>query len=260
MTSFDLVYRAVGRLHEPIMPVGSGDHSITGNITAGSFAKLARTLREELPAAYRLDQSSVYVDLGSGMGRPVLCMATLPIRLSAGIEMQEAQARMSQRAQAQLAPTTVAPVRLMHGNLERLTALEPATHAHMFLWVHPALLRHVAQLLAWSETLKVVTVVHRGTPSELRDLGLLGDDLHARSECTHHLSVAMPGNHSYGAYVLCMTPERRQRMRSLLPRPTADPAEALRLEDMLAADPPPIADQQAAGGMTLRSKRTLRPA
>lgn len=250
----DLVYRVIGRLHEPIMPVGSGDHSITGNITAGSFAKLMRTQREKLPAPYRLDQNSVYIDLGSGMGRPVLSMATLPIRLSAGIEMQEAQVRMSRRAQAQLAPTTVAPVRLMHGNLERIFDLEPATHAHMFLWVNPALLRHVAQLLAWSETLKVVTIIHRGTPSELRDLGLLGNNLHTRSECTHHLSVTMPGNHSYGTYVLCMTPERRQRMRSLLPRPTADPT-ALRLEDMLLADPPP---QEAPAGMTLRSKRTLR--
>jgi hypothetical protein len=62
--AFTTIYRVVNKIHEPVDPVGSEEHSITGNITAGSFAKLANILKNELPSEYCLNSKSVYLDIG----------------------------------------------------------------------------------------------------------------------------------------------------------------------------------------------------
>ena len=266
---FKAVYKVIDRMHEPIPPVGSDEHSITGNVTAGSFFKLV-TRQQELPSEYQLDATSVYLDVGSGMGRPTLCMATLPISLSVGIEVQEEQVKMSLLALKKLstAQASEAPVLIEHCDVMRVASLEPVTHVHMFLWANPALLRHAASLLAWSKTLKVMTIIYRGTPSDLRDLGILESLQDTDNTHTQQISMQMPGQHSYGAYVLCMTPERRQRMRAMLPKPkTKEGASEIKLTKMIeklkgsrseqAKFMAGIESKIAHRGVTLRSKRTL---
>jgi hypothetical protein len=96
----------------------------------------------------------------------------------------------------------------------------------MFLWSTLELLHHIMTLVAWSDSVKVLTVIYRGTSRELRDLGLVSDlsrlsstsrTFDASTEFTKHMRVHMSGNHSYSAYVMCMTDERRKRMRRMLP-------------------------------------------
>jgi hypothetical protein len=122
---------------------------------------------------------------------------------------------------------------------------------HLFLWSTPALRHHLMSLVAWSDSVKVLTVIYRGTPRELRDLGLV-DDLNrlsstsqtfdAGTEFTKQVRVQMSGRHSYSAYVMCMTDERRERMRRVLPMPEpaaaaaspTDAATTLRLREVAA--------------------------
>jgi hypothetical protein len=64
LRKFKVVYGVVQKLHEPLCPVGSSEHSLTGSITATSFGKLAHVLREEVPEAYQLTADSIYLDIG----------------------------------------------------------------------------------------------------------------------------------------------------------------------------------------------------
>lgn len=162
-------------------------------------------------------------------------MACLPIAISAGFEVQSGQYKMSLLALKNLkakedpnAPLLRANIYLQHINVLAVRSLENTTHAHMFLWANPLLLQHAMSLVAWSDELKVLTVIYRGTPSELRALGLVSNlnlltaqstECDESTEFTKQQSVTMPGQHSYSAYVMCMTPERRARMRSKLPKP-----------------------------------------
>lgn len=254
-------------MHEPIMPVGSNGHSITGNITADSFFKLVQSQQRDLPAEYRLDTSSVFLDIGSGMGRPVLCMGTLPVCMSLGIEVQRSQLEISWLALKKARALLMAPVLLQHCDVLAVSSLEPVTHVHMFLWVNPQLLRHTVSLLAWSDSIKVATVVHRGTLADLRRLGMLsGGEAKEDDVYTRRVSVKMPGGSSYAAYILCMTPERRQRMRKLIGKPKATPASfpftasIMDLAQSLskqAQDTQHLEHQIATTGITLRSQRIL---
>ena len=142
---------------------------------------------------------------------------------------------------------------LRHGNILRVNSLENVTHVHMFLWANPELLHHAMSLVAWSDSVKVLTVIYRGTPSELRALGLVSDlsllsaqstECNETTEFTKQQSVSMPGKsvsnvmnfnyvlihflfntsnllgqHSYSSYVLCMTDDRKARMRTRLGKP-----------------------------------------
>lgn len=227
---FKAVYRVVATLHEPVAPVGSAEHAITGHLTVGSLHGLVRVLQCDLPVAYRLTADSVYLDVGSGMGRPALCVATLPVRLCVGIECQRDVHAMSVRALRRLheGARLSAPVYFEHGDVSTVASLGPTvTHVHLFTFSHPAQLAHVAALVAWSDRVKVLTLVDRGLPSELRDVGLLDDRLGAgpASPTLRRTSVRMPGQHQYRAYVFCLTPSRRARMRARLPLPTGDTAD-----------------------------------
>jgi hypothetical protein len=136
---------------------------------------------------------------------------------------------------------------LKHCDASRLRSLEDASHVHLFLWSTPALLHHLMSLVAWSDSVKVLTVIYRGTPRELRDIGLVGDlnrlsstsqTFDAGTEFTKQVRVQMSGRHSYSAYVMCMTDERRERMRRVLPMPehaaSPDAVTTLRLREVAA--------------------------
>jgi hypothetical protein len=64
LRKFTVAYKVVQKLHEPLCPVGSSEHSLTGNITAASFGQLAHVLKEEVPEVYRLAADSIYLDIG----------------------------------------------------------------------------------------------------------------------------------------------------------------------------------------------------
>jgi hypothetical protein len=265
LASFKSVYKVIDRMHEPIAPVGSSEHSITGNVTAGSFLELI-SKEQELSEEYCMNSDSIFIDIGSGMGRPTLCMATVPIAHSIGIEVQEDQVKMSLLALKKLSQVPgglAAPVYIEHCNVMSIKTLSPVTHAHMFLWANPALLHHAASLLAWSETVKVATIIYRGTPSELRALGILDEVKDQTSNSTIQVSMKMPGQHSYGAYIFCMTDERRKRMQKLNPKPQVTEgakevvlSELLKTQDKFMAS---IEEKIAHRGCTLRSKKTLQP-
>jgi hypothetical protein len=265
LANFKAVYKVIDRMHEPIAPVGSEEHSITGNVTAGSFFDLI-SKEQELSEEYRLNADSIFIDIGSGMGRPTLCMATMPIAHSIGIEVQEDQVKMSLLALKKIGQskgTLTAPVYIEHCNVMRVKSLSPVTHAHMFLWANPALLKHTASLLAWSKTVKVATIIYRGTPSELRALGILGEAKDQHSDSTIQVSMKMPGQHSYGAYIFVMTDERRKRMQKMSPKPQiAEGTTEVVLADLIQNQKKFMASidsKIAHKGCTLRSKKILKP-
>ena len=118
-----------------------------------------------------------------------------------------------------------APVYFEHGDASTVASLGPmVTHVRS-----PAtrLSSRTSPRWAWSDRVKVLTLVDRGLPSELRDVGLLDDRLGAgpASPTLRRTSVRMPGQHQYRAYVFCLTPSRRARMRARLPLPTSDTAD-----------------------------------
>ncbi|MDP2439703.1 MAG: hypothetical protein Q8P67_28470 [archaeon] len=90
-----VVYSAVENVPEPIVPVGDEQHAMTGHVVLRSFYKLLVTLQNDLHPSFRPSGSSVFLDVGSGMGRPVLSFACLPIKASIGIELQGLPTAMS---------------------------------------------------------------------------------------------------------------------------------------------------------------------
>lgn len=163
------------------------------------------------------------------MGRPALCMATLPIRGSIGVELQRSQHTMSLLVLRKLFCNGVLErsrrAVLMHGDIAALRTLSPATHVHTFTF-SLELLRHVLGLITRQSGVRTFSLIHNGRPSELVSVGLLDASSSAqRAELDagtlKKVSLSMPGGHSYSCYVFALHKRRLQTVRSKL-RPESD--------------------------------------
>src|SRR3989338_7791291 len=133
-----LVYSSIESVPEPIIPVGDDHHAMTGHVVLRSFYKLIVTLQTELAAEFRPNLGSIFLDVGSGMGRPVLSFACLPISGSIGIEFQGLPTAMSLMVLRNLYMlpkdhgVLKAPVFIRRGDILDVRNIDMVTHVYSF--------------------------------------------------------------------------------------------------------------------------------
>ncbi|KAJ9513041.1 hypothetical protein QJQ45_029470 [Haematococcus lacustris] len=153
---------------------GEGVEGIYGSITQTGMQRIFESMRHNCG----LDSSSVLVDIGAGLGRPLLHALVSPgIRGSFGVELDhvkvaKANAFLSQTLhhldQRGVARSGSLPKpRIDCTSVEKVASLEPATHAYSFWEGVPQQGKDAfGRLFASARTLKGVAVVQRSVRGE----------------------------------------------------------------------------------------------
>jgi hypothetical protein len=207
---------------------------ITGTVSPASLGRIADVYlgREAdgqrlTDAAYRLNETSVFCDVGCGTGRPSFYFAGLPIRASIGFDVEPLQVRNSLAGWRHLRNQGVkfrASLALFHANALELDSIEPVTHVHGFVG-YSQFTQLVARLAARSATVKVLSLIilHK---KDLVESGVL-DAGGADTDAIALPGMQMPGGYSYLGIVVPMTDARRRRIlhatRHLTSKPGAQP-------------------------------------
>ncbi len=192
---------------------GEGVEGLYGSITGMHMQRMLTIMRERCG----LDASSHLVDIGAGLGRPLLhALVSEGISGATGIELDyikcmKADAFLKQTANAllkrQLIDEAITLPVIECKPVEKVRSLEPATHAYSF-WEGVPVDARVAfgRLFAASPTLRSVTVVQRSMrfedPEEVMEYGYCFGPV----TLVETLSVSMSGsNRSFTAYVFNKT-------------------------------------------------------
>jgi hypothetical protein len=234
---------------------GEGVEGLYGSITGMHMQRMLAIMREHCG----LDASSHLVDIGAGLGRPLIhALVTEGISGATGIELDfikcmKADAFLKQTAKSLLKRGLTVdyidlPV-IECKPVEKVRSLDPATHAYSF-WEGVPVDARVAfgRLFAKSKTLKSVTVVQRNmrfeNPEEVMEHGYCFGPV----SLVETLSVSMSGsNRHFTAYVFNKTVEvpaivvpRRRRTHHMA---RADGAPAA---DVVVVGTPPLSADNAA--------------
>ncbi|KAG7672736.1 hypothetical protein NADE_001449 [Nannochloris sp. 'desiccata'] len=227
---------------------GEGVEGLYGSITGMHMQRMLAIMREHCG----LDASSHLVDIGAGLGRPLIhALVTEGIRGATGIELDfikcmKADAFLRQTANTMLIRGLTQeaidlPV-ITCKPVEKVHSLDPATHAYSF-WEGVPVDARVAfgRLFAKSRTLRSVTVVQRNmqreNPEEVMEHGYCFGPVNL----VETLSVSMSGsNRHFTAYVFNKTQPpavvpRRRGARAAL-------AATAAAEEVLVATPPLSSD------------------
>lgn len=161
---------------------GEGVEGLYGSITQSGMQKVLECLRHNAA----LDPGSVLVDIGAGLGRPLLhALVSHGVERAWGVELDRVKCdkaiafnRHVVRLMVErgLMPAGVAVPTFRCAPVEEVDTLEPATHAYSF-WEGVPLPGKEAfgQLFAKSKTLKAVAVVQRAMRQDpaaaMHDLG-----------------------------------------------------------------------------------------
>lgn len=220
------ISKVVHSTHEPQAPVGSDEAAITGQITVDTMYKLANllengvvadTLGEKLAEEYRVTQDSYILDVGSGMGFPVLSFACLYVSGVIGIELSSLITAASCQILRQFSDTIVSPLFLYRGNFFDVTRFDHLTHMYTFsVGMPPALIEHICAVAARTLSLKVLVLSEKGQGRLLLDMGvaLSSDRSHPEDKDIVSIPFVLAGSHrnTFSGYVIPMTPARRWRM------------------------------------------------
>ncbi|KAL3160311.1 hypothetical protein ABBQ38_009701 [Trebouxia sp. C0009 RCD-2024] len=229
---------------------GEGIEGLYGSLTRTGMQKVLHSLSKSCG----LDQSSRLVDVGAGLGRPLLHALIHPgIASGYGIEIDQikcskAHAFLRQSAAALLkrgftSKELAVPV-VKCSAIEKISSLDPATHAYSF-WEGVPIDAKCAfgSLFAASRTLKAVAVVQRAMrqadPAEvMAELGFGQVDL------VSSFAVSMSGSgRSFTAYVFNKSDKAQHAQRaSAADASAAQPLspEALNAQKIIAESPSPI--------------------
>ena len=175
--------------------MGDPEHGITGKTTPASLVKLFRCLIFQVPEeTHALNNDSVFVDLGSGMGLPCFAAGCLHIHASIGFELcsliVEAswgilkKIHSSSSHDIALPPPGAlkfaAPVYFAHQNLTNLPSLEGATHVWCFSeGMGPVEHSHILRLCLLSPSVKVLAIACRDISPFIHS-NLMSKDLSSR--------------------------------------------------------------------------------
>jgi len=211
---------------------GEGVEGLYGSITGTHMQRMLALMREDCG----LDASSHLVDIGAGLGRPLIhALVTEGISGATGIELDfvkcmKADAFLKQTANAMLKrgfteEAIDVPV-ITCKPVEKVRSLDPATHAYSF-WEGVPVDARVAfgRLFAKSRTLQSVTVVQRSmkreNPEEVMEHGYCFGPVNL----VNTLSVSMSGsNRHFTAYIFnkpqppAVMPRRRGARAALAAR------------------------------------------
>ncbi|PNW79759.1 hypothetical protein CHLRE_08g365550v5 [Chlamydomonas reinhardtii] len=239
---------------------GEGVEGLYGSITQGGMQKILECLAHNTG----LDHRSTFIDIGAGLGRPLLhAMVSHGVPCTWGVELDKVKcdkaAAFCQHVLGNLVTKEVLPAGVavppVHCSpVEKFASLDPATHAYSFWEGVPASgKRAFGELFAKSKSLRAVAVVQRAMRGQepaavMREMGF-GPLILINS-----FSVSMSGSgRSFQAYVFSkITPEARRFFTAALA--TAPPAalqpqqkEAEKEEGQEQAAGPPPLPQSSSG-------------
>jgi hypothetical protein len=195
---------------------GEGEYGgITGTISSG-FSRIGHALMGlnigdgVLGPEYIFEPyQSIFLDIGSGTGRPVLSMAGLPLKLCIGFDISRLQVQNSivnYREMERKGAGVSTPAVFFHHDLFRLKSFDPVTHAYAFVG-YEEFVHRIAFIASLSTTLKtlVLVILHK----EIQEC-----QLYDPNEDTDvlQLTVAMTGGKSYRAFIIPMTFARKARV------------------------------------------------
>ena len=160
------MYKVVHKCTGSLGGNGSGG-AIYGELTQSSMQRVVNLMQREAG----LDSSSVFIDVGAGLGKPNMHVAIDPaVRYSVGVEMEHVRWLLSMHnlkhyLEAPPADPEIekpANVAFMHGDIIKAKSFDPFTHIYMFdIGFPPALFMHIAECLRKSSTAKYVLCYHR---------------------------------------------------------------------------------------------------
>ncbi|GIL61222.1 hypothetical protein Vafri_15627 [Volvox africanus] len=162
---------------------GEGIEGLYGSITQASMQKVLDCLKRNSG----LDSRSVFIDIGAGLGRPLLhAMVSIGVGSAWGVELDRIKCDkaaafcrnvIQQLVKQEFLGSTVEVPSVICSPVEKVASLEPATHAYSF-WegVPPSGKEAFGKLFAKSRTLRAVAVVQRAIRGQepaamMRDLG-----------------------------------------------------------------------------------------
>ena len=160
------MYKVVHKCTGSLGGNGSGG-AIYGELTQSSMQRVINLMCTK----GELDSSSVFIDVGAGLGKPNLHVAIDPaVRYSVGVEMEHVRWHLSMHNLKHYLEVPVAEpeiekpsnVVFMHGDIIKARSFDPFTHIYMFdIGFPPNLFLHIAECLRKSSTAKYVLCYHR---------------------------------------------------------------------------------------------------
>ena len=165
------------KAHSNLLTVCLPKIAMTGHITEGSHGKIVQRLNATRRLAF--GPTSVFIDIGSGMGRAALHWASASPRAALGFDICPSVIHAStaavEKVQHKL-PGRLAPIAVFQADARDLQSITPATHVFAFEG-DKFLLEESARLAAGTTTCKVLILVRacRDT-SSLLECGLIDTD------------------------------------------------------------------------------------
>lgn len=160
------MYKVVHRCTGSLGGNGAGG-AIYGELTQSSMQRVIDLMIRRA----ELDTSSIFIDVGAGLGKPNLHVAINPaVRYSIGVEMEHVRWHLSMHNLKHYLDTPCTNpeeekkknVIFMHGDITNARSLNPFSHVYMFdIGFPPALFLHIAECLRKSTTVKYVLCYHR---------------------------------------------------------------------------------------------------
>jgi hypothetical protein len=160
------MYKVVHKCTGSLGGNGSGG-AIYGELTQSSMQRVINLMCTK----GEMDASSVFIDVGAGLGKPNLHVAIDPaVRYSVGVEMEHVRWHLSMHNLKHYLEVPVAEpeiekpsnVVFMHGDIIKARSFDPFTHIYMFdIGFPPNLFLHIAECLRKSSTAKYVLCYHR---------------------------------------------------------------------------------------------------
>lgn len=134
--------------------VGGYGHQgpVYGEITMGSMQKVANFLKDKCG----LDESSSFLDIGAGLGKPNFHVAIDPgVRVSFGIEVEHLRWILSLKNLQGLRREKMTNVFMLQKDITQLATLDPFTHVYMFdVGFPPSVMVSIANSFNISRTAK----------------------------------------------------------------------------------------------------------
>ena len=201
----DEIYRTIRSYHEPI----TADGAITGHINPVSWKQwvyLASTY-------FDFGTDSIFLDVGSGMGHPVLSVESIYKTISIGIETDKEVWKQSNLIRKDLKFRSI----FINQSILDVFDVSPCTHVYSFSVGMPEnVILHIIALCAISKSVQILSLYSNKAEiaSFLYTTGLL-----QKLDADDHHIIAFPvkmKNCQYTNYIVPMTDSRKELIRSIL--------------------------------------------
>ncbi|RHY32858.1 hypothetical protein DYB32_002163 [Aphanomyces invadans] len=155
------VYQIIHKQTGALGGNGAGG-AIYGEITKNSMAKILEYMMEHC----ELTDQSVFLDIGSGLGKPNFHAAVSPgVAISYGVELEDQRWELSLHNLRSVLSSTVAkkvrPVIFTQGDITDATSLDPFSHVYSFdVGFPPAAMGHIAECFNESQESRYFVSFH----------------------------------------------------------------------------------------------------